>query len=71
MITFRVGWNDARRVGVVEVLRDGQLMAVIYPHEDGIHLVSKYLPSSDPRAAVEVPSESLIPIPSLLIRLLP
>ena len=45
MVTFKLGSHMIRgqMVQMVEVWRDGIFVAAIYPHEAGLHVVSKYL----------------------------
>lgn len=44
MITFRIA-RDLRGDPMVEVWRDGEFVAAIYSHDNGVRIVSKYLDS--------------------------
>lgn len=43
MYRFIVGVHKITHQPMVEFFQNGVLMACIYPHEDGLHIVSKYL----------------------------
>ncbi len=45
MISFKVKPHSLLLETIVEVWRDGEFVAAIYGHEDGVRLVSKYLDS--------------------------
>ena len=54
----------ARGQSVVEVYSDdGRLLGCIYPHAEGIHIVSKHF-TDDP----VMPSIGMVPVPGLLVR---
>lgn len=40
---FRVGTHTETGKPMVELWKDGEFIAGIYPHEDGIRIVSKYM----------------------------
>lgn len=40
---FRIGTNELTQKPMVEALEDGQFIAGIYGHDDGIRIVSKYI----------------------------
>lgn len=47
MISFTVKAHRLLPETMVEVWRDGEFVAAIYGHEDGVRLVSKYLDGVD------------------------
>lgn len=60
-MTFRLAWHKAKpETQMIECFRDGELVAAIYPHDDGIRIVSKYIAG--------VTEESGLP-PSAVIKL--
>ena len=67
MVTFKLGSHIIRgqAVQMVEVWRDGTFVATIYPHEAGLHVVSKYI--QWPITHIEMKA---LP-PSVIIRLKP
>jgi len=56
---FRIGNHTVTGKPMVEVWKDGEFIACIYGHEDGMRIVSKYLDG--------VEHEAVIP-PSVVIR---
>ncbi len=40
---FRIGTHTGTRKPMVEAWKDGEFVAAIYSHDDGIRIVSKYL----------------------------
>ncbi|MBA7670696.1 hypothetical protein ES703_78842 [subsurface metagenome] len=57
---FRLAKSQLTGKDMVEVWRDGKFVASIYEHEDGMHVVSKYLDG--------VKHEPIYP-PSVVVRL--
>jgi hypothetical protein len=55
--------------GGVEVWNGNVFMGAIYPTDNGIKIVSKYI-ANDPEAAVKVDRSKLPPIPAILINLI-
>lgn len=54
---FRVTDHTARKTQVVEVLNgDGKLIATIYPHDHGLHIVSKHLGTALSMVSCSIPS---------------
>ena len=70
---FKVGPHPKRGVvKIVEVFKDGKLIATIYPHKEGLKIVSKLIPK-DPEEAAESGMtfyDCRGSIPALLVRLL-
>jgi len=54
---------------IVEVWNGNVLMGVVYPTDNGIKVVSKYI-ADDPEAAIKVDRNRLPPIPAILINLI-
>lgn len=46
-IEFRVSTNTITEKPVVEALKNGEVIAYIYGHDDGLRVVSKYLDGVD------------------------
>ena len=68
-IEFRLADHSVRAgVKIVEVYRGKTLVGTIYPHEKGIHFISKYI-ASDPKQAIEIVPAGVIPLSTILIHL--
>ena len=50
-VEFRIGTHMETGKPMVEVWKDGEFVAAIYGHDDGIQIVSKYLDGLEPEAS--------------------
>jgi hypothetical protein len=65
MTTLKMATHAATGQELVEIYDDhGRLLGCIYPHRDGIHIVSKHF-ADDP----VMPSIGMVPVPGYLMRL--
>jgi hypothetical protein len=65
MTTLRLATHSSSGQTVVEIFDErGALLGCIYPHRDGIHVVSKHF-TDDPI----MPSIGMVPVPGYLLRL--
>lgn len=68
-IAFKLVDHSLRSgVKIVEIYRGNILMGIIYPHKEGIHIVSKHL-GINPEDKVKTVREGNIQIPTLLVSL--
>ncbi len=73
VITFRPAQHSVFSVGIVEVLLDGNVIAVIYPSDKGIRIVSAHFESSrgdelTPTVEVNNGKADFPPIPSIAVQ---
>ncbi len=60
---------EPERGQIVEIWKDDVFMGAIYPTENGIKMVSKYI-ADNPEAAIKIDRGKLPPIPVILINLI-
>lgn len=69
MFDFRmVDHQFKREEKIIEIWNGEELMGAIYPTENGVKIVSKFLPN-DPEEAIEIDRGKLPPVPAILIKL--
>jgi len=70
MFTLKIAEHSVKpeRGQIVEVWNGDVFMGAIYPTDNGIKIVSKYI-AENPEAAVKVDRSKLPPIPAILINL--
>lgn len=71
MFTLRMAGHsiESERGQMVEVWKGDVFMGAIYPTDNGIKVVSKYI-ADDPEAAIKVDRSKLPSIPEILINLI-
>ncbi len=71
MFVFKMAEHSVKpeRGQIIEVWNGNVFMGAIYPTENGIKVVSKYI-ANNPEAAIEIDRSKLPPIPAILINLI-
>ena len=63
MTSFNIERHTVTGEQVVEIFDGGRLLATVYPHLDGIHIVSKHF-AEDPIK----PSVGMLPVPGYTVK---
>lgn len=71
MFTLKMAEHSVKpeRGQIVEVWNGKVFMGAVYPTDNGIKVVSKYI-ANNPEAAIKVDRSKLPPIPAILINLI-
>lgn len=70
MVEFKLAPHWRLPVNVVEVWKRGKMIGTIYPGEEGIKVVSKYMAGHAESAAMPVEVDDTPPVPAISIQLI-
>jgi len=70
MFDLRIAEHSRKNgILIVEIMQGEVVVGAIYPTEKGVKIISRYL-YHDPKSAIEIEEDKLLPIPAVLVNLI-